>query len=175
MTFLKDVYPLVRAKVPGARLWIFGGVDARVTAARSACFDQPGVKVFDFVDDVHPYLQNCSISINPDKNVRGSSLKVVESLAAGRVCVSTRDGARGLMGANLPSLVIAHENDFADRIVRLLMDVEYRHRLEVPTEALHQYSWQRASEKHAQIYRSLLQTGYSTPTYAFAQAGTQGQ
>jgi len=173
--FLNQVYPAVRAKVPTAALWILGGVDACAIAARSTCFDQPGVTVFDFIEDVRPYLQHCSISINPDKSVRGSSLKVIESLAAGRVCVSTRDGARGLISTNLPSLIIVNENDFANRIVSLLMDVEYRRHLEVPTEALHQYSWQRASEEQAQIYRSLLQTGYSTPTYAFAQAGTQAR
>jgi GT2 family glycosyltransferase len=175
MAFLKGVYPSVRTKVSSARLWILGGVDARMIAAQSACFEQPGVNVFDFVDDVHDYLQSCSISINPDKSVRGSSLKVIESLAAGRVCVSTPDGARGLMGSNLPSLVVAHENDFADRIVRLLTDVEYRHRLEVPTEALNQYSWQRASEEQARIYKLLLQSGCSTRTSEFAQAGTQAQ
>ena len=173
--FLNRVYPRVRAEVPTAELWILGGVDARVIAARTACFEQPGVTVFDFIEDVHPYLQNCSISINPDKSVRGSSLKVIESLAAGRVCVSTRDGARGLIPANLPSLVIVNENEFASRIVRLLIDVEYRHRLEIPTGALYQYSWQRASEEQSRIYRSLLQTGYSTPTYGFARAGTQAQ
>jgi glycosyltransferase involved in cell wall biosynthesis len=173
--FLNEVYPSVRAKVPAARLCILGGVDARVIAARSACFEQPGITVFDFIEDVHPYLQSCSITINPDKSVRGSSLKVIESLAAGRVCVSTPDGARGLMGTNMPSLVIVNENEFVDRIVRMLTDVEYRHRLEVPTEALHRYSWQQASQEQARIYTSLLQTGYSTRTYAFAQEGTQAQ
>jgi GT2 family glycosyltransferase/glycosyltransferase involved in cell wall biosynthesis len=173
--FLNQVYPRIRTEVPTARLWILGSVDARVIAARSACFEQPGVTVFDFIEDVQPYLQSCSISINPDKSVRGSSLKVIESLAAGRVCVSTRDGARGLIAGNMPSLVIVNEKEFASRILRLLTDVEYRHRLEVPTEALHQYSWQRASEEQARIYRSLLKTGYSTPTYAFAQAGTQAR
>ncbi|HYR89439.1 MAG TPA: glycosyltransferase [Terriglobia bacterium] len=173
--FLNDVYPSVRAKVRAARLYILGGDDARLIAARSACFDQPGVTVFDFIEDVHPYLEGCSISINPDRSVRGSSLKVIESLAAGRVCVTTRDGARGLMGANLPSLVVVNENEFADRIVRLLTDIEYRHRLEVPTEALHQYSWEQASQEQARIYTSLLETGCSIRTYAFARAGTQAQ
>jgi hypothetical protein len=70
-------------------------------AARYACFDQPDVTVFNFIEDLPPYLLSCSISINPDKSVRGSSLKVIESLAAGRVCVSTRDGAQGLASADL--------------------------------------------------------------------------
>ena len=170
--FLNDVYPAIRRQVPRVRLWILGGADARVIAARNRCFEQPGVTVFDFIEDVQPLLQGCSITVNPAKNVCGSSLKVIESLAAGRICVSTRDGGRGLISANLPSLVIVNENDFAKQIVSLLTDVEHRHCLEVPTEALHQYSWQQVSEEQARIYRSLLQTGYSTPRYASVRAGT---
>ncbi len=173
--FLNHVYRAIRANVPTVRLWILGGNDAPAIAGRNACFDQPGVEVFEFIEDVQPYLQSCSVSINPDRSVRGSSLKVIESLAAGRVCVSTRDGARGLTSANLPSLVIVNEDDFANRIIRLLVEVDYRHRLEVPTEALHQYSWQRASEEQAGIYRSLLHTGCSTQMSELPQAGTLAQ
>src|SRR5262249_42032627 len=144
--FLRHVYPALQLEVPDAQLWILGGTDAHVIAARDSCFELPGVKVFDFIEDVQPYLGGCSISINPDKEVRGSSLKVIESLAAGRICVSTLDGARGLVTANLTSLRIVEEDQFAGEIIRLLKDAEYRHRLEVPTEVLNRFSWQRASE-----------------------------
>jgi len=170
--FLNDIYPSVRAQLRMAQLWILGGVGSHAIAARNTCFDQPGVTVFDFVDDVQYYLQSCAISINPDKGGRGSSLKVIESLMAGRVCISTRDGARGYMASDLPSLVIADKKDFADRIAGLLTDVQHRHSLECPTEALNQYSWQRASEEQARIYNSLLQTGCSTPKSVSARART---
>jgi GT2 family glycosyltransferase len=173
--FLKNVYPVIHRALPSVRLWILGGLDARAIATKNRCFDQPGVSVFDFIEDIGPWLRDCSISINPDKGVRGSSLKVIESLAAGRMCVSTREGARGVRAAALQSLVIVDENDFAKQIVKLITDVEYRHRLEAPTEALHSYSWQRLSEEQTRIYRSLLQTGSSTPTYALAQAGTRAR
>src|SRR5438093_4046091 len=170
--FLSDIYPSVRAQSPMVQLWILGGVGAHATAARNTCFDQPGVTVFDFVDDVQYYLQRCSISINPDEGVRGSSLKVIESLMAGRVCISTRDGARGYMASDLPSLVIADKKDFADRIARLLTDVEHRHSLECQTEELDQCSGQRTTDDQARIYSSLLQTGCSTPKSVSDRART---
>jgi glycosyltransferase involved in cell wall biosynthesis len=170
--FLERVFPEVRSKVPNAKLWILGGPDAPKTAAREPSFAQPGVTVFDFIEDVTPYLKDCSITINPDKGVRGSSLKVIESLAAGRVCVSTRDGARGLLKSALPSLVVVDDEEFADRVVQLITDSDFRHRLEIPSEELHRYSWQRASEDQARIYRSLLETGYSSRTFAFGPANT---
>jgi glycosyltransferase involved in cell wall biosynthesis len=173
MKFLKTAYPAIRVRMPTAELWILGGVDARAIAERHACFQQAGITVFDLIEDVQPCFESCSLSINPDKAVRGSSVKVIESLAAGRVCVSTRDGARGLLASDLPSLVVIDENDFADTIVRLLANAQYRHSLEVPKPALHRYSWQNASEKQAQIYRSLLKSGYSIREYASAPAVTE--
>jgi GT2 family glycosyltransferase/glycosyltransferase involved in cell wall biosynthesis len=164
--FLECVFPAVRARVPAARLWILGGPDAQQIAARHACFDQPGVTVFDLIEDVSPYLRDCSISINPDKNVRGTSLKVIEFLTAGRMCVSTQDGARGFLESHPASLIIIDENSFADSVVQLLTDIEYRHGLEAPTEELHRYSWQRAAEEQSRIYKFLLQTGYSIQTHA---------
>jgi GT2 family glycosyltransferase/glycosyltransferase involved in cell wall biosynthesis len=173
MKFLETAYPAIRVRMPTAELWILGGVDARAIAERHACFQQAGITVFDLIEDVQPCFESCSLSINPDKAVRGSSVKVIESLAAGRVCVSTRDGARGLLASDLPSLVVIDENDFADTIVRLLANAQYRHSLEVPKPALHRYSWQNASEKQAQIYRSLLKSGYSIREYASAPAVTE--
>jgi GT2 family glycosyltransferase/glycosyltransferase involved in cell wall biosynthesis len=171
--FLEKVYPAIRHRVAGARLWILGGAEARIIAQRHRCFQQPGVRVFDFIEDVGPYLESCAITINPDKEVRGSSLKVIESLAAGRVCVSTNDGGRGLKEFMLPSLVIVEDEGFADEISRLLTDIEYRHRIEIPIKAINRYSWEKSAEEQARIYYSLLQDGSSTQMHALAQADTK--
>ena len=173
--FLENVYPAIRASVPNVRISILGGVDASVIATRSKCFQQPGLRIFDYIEDVDPYLESCSLTINPDKAVRGSSLKVIESLAAGRICVSTTDGARGLKEVDLPSLVIANDENFADHVIKLLTDVEYRHRIEAPTRTLNQFSWHESAARQAQIYDSLLETGCSGRTYEFAQAGTRAR
>jgi len=63
----------------------------RVIADRSACFEQPGITVFDFIEDVHPYLQSCSITINPDKECSG---KFAEShrIAGGRARLRVHAG-----------------------------------------------------------------------------------
>ena len=40
-------------------------------------------------DDVPALLARCALTINPLAQIRGSAVKLVESLAAGRVCVTT--------------------------------------------------------------------------------------
>jgi len=142
-TFLSLVFPQLRERIPDALLWVLGGHGAKKLAAACPIFDQPGVEVFDYVEDVQPFLRDCAVSINPVENIRGSSIKLLETLAAGRVCVSTSDGARGFHDAGLPALLIEKRiEDFGASIERLLLDVAYRHELEAKTEgALADYDW----------------------------------
>jgi len=56
-------------------------------------------------DDVPQLLSECALTINPLAGIRGSAVKLVESLAAGRACVSTSAGARGFLDDVPPGLV----------------------------------------------------------------------
>ena len=98
--FLREVYPALRTRIPGIRVPILGGVDAPSRASGCDAFRQSGVSVHDHVDDAEPWLQACALTINPICNNRGSCLKVVQSLAIGRVGVSTREGARDFLTAD---------------------------------------------------------------------------
>ena len=57
---------------------------------------EPGVKLISKFVDPTPYLAASTLTLNPQVAIRGSALKVAESLLSGRCCVSTIDGARGL-------------------------------------------------------------------------------
>jgi len=155
--FLLEAYPALHARIPGVRLHILGGVDASSRAGGSEAFRQPGVYVHDHVDDVTPWLKACALTVNPIRNNRGSCLKVAESLAAGRVCVSTREGARGFLDAGLRSLVVVDTvSQFTDAIAGLLNDEKTRLRLEAPeTGNLAGYSWTHSAEMQMGIYERL--------------------
>ena len=66
---------------------------------------QPGVDVVGHRDDVAAALRQCTLTINPLTGIRGSALKLVESLTAGRVCVGTHESARGFADAGFAGLV----------------------------------------------------------------------
>jgi GT2 family glycosyltransferase len=160
LEFLIVAFPALRRRFPDVELAILGGVGARSVAVADPLFRQAGVTVEDHVDDVRPWLERCALTINPQASIRGSSVKVIESLGAGRVCVSTRDGARGFLDADLPGLVVASDIAAMGELVgRLLADEPSRLLLEnVERNKLSAFSWGEAAAKLEGVYRRLLKT-----------------
>lgn len=145
--FVATVYPLIEAQVPGVSLTIVGGPGARARAATEPTFTRAGIGVLDTVDSLHELLVAAALTINPQPTLRGSSIKVLESLSAGRACVCTEAGARGHLDAGFPGLVVCHRlTDFGPRLIDLLLDPASRHVLETPDYArLSQRSWERCA------------------------------
>jgi glycosyltransferase involved in cell wall biosynthesis len=109
-------------------------------------------------DDVPDVLAASTLTINPLQAIRGSAVKLVESLAAGRVCVSTTAGARGFATAALPGLVTVPDvAAMAEPIVALLADASRRHALEVPAAgALDAFAWERSVARQKALYDDLM-------------------
>ena len=156
--FLRDVYPSLKARRPQLVLDILGGVGALQRIENEACFQQEGVRVHDHVDDVRPWLNRAALTINPIRGNRGSCLKVIESLAAGRVCVSTRQGARGFLHAGFPGLIAVETVQESGAVIeRLLQDESYRLKREVPqADLLNSYSWEGSAALQRDVYLRTL-------------------
>jgi GT2 family glycosyltransferase/glycosyltransferase involved in cell wall biosynthesis len=157
--FLSQAYPAIKAAVPPTRLLILGGEQAPARIAGDAVFSQRGVTVLEHREDVSALLSASALTVNPLTGIRGSSIKVIESLAAGRACVSTEDGARGFIDAGFAGLLTtSNVADMADVVIELLRDQERRHRIEVPDAArLADYQWGRSAERQNALYRALLE------------------
>ncbi len=156
--FLQAVYPALKRGFPDLTFTILGGDGARALAATDPLFQLPGVRVVDAVDDVRPWLSRCALTVNPLAGTRGSSVKLIESLAAGRACVATRDGARGFHSAQLSGLVVAEDVEaMLAPLRRLLSDPSARVALERPrAEQLQAHAWRSAARPQAELYARLL-------------------
>ena len=140
--FLQDAWPAVREAVPAATLTILGGDESLGMVRGDSLFAQPGVEMLGHRDDVPRLLAQSTLAINPLQDIRGSAVKLVETLAAGRVCVSTDDGARGFAGAATGLVAVPTIAAMADPIVALLQDAPRRHALERPDpERLDAFGW----------------------------------
>jgi hypothetical protein len=157
LDFLEHVYPHLLPHFDDLELWYLGGKGVHEFADREARFKQRGVKIFEYVDDARELLKQCAVTINPISGNRGSCRKVVESLAAGRVCVSTREGARGYLELSVPSLLTCETiQDFTAPMLMLLGNVDYRRRLERLDDAQrYKLSWEYLQEKLLSFYASL--------------------
>lgn len=83
---LREVWPQVRARVPGATLLLAGTASPR---AREAWSTHPGVSAPGFVDDLAAtYAGSCGVVV-PVLSGAGSNIKVLEAMAHGRPCVVT--------------------------------------------------------------------------------------
>jgi len=154
--FLREAWPAVRAGVPDATLTILGGDEALALVRGDALFAQPGVRVLGHREDVGRVLAEHALAINPLTGIRGSAVKLVETLAQGRVCVGTAEGARGF-GAAPAIVTVPAVAAMADPIVRLLRDDAARHRLEAPAAAaLDAYGWHHGVAKQRALFAELL-------------------
>ncbi len=154
--FLADAWPRVRAAVPGATLTILGGDESLALVRGDARFAQAGVEVLGHRDDVPRLLADCALAINPLTGIRGSAVKLVETLAAGRACVTTSDGARGFAGAAPGIVEVPGVGAMADAIVALLQDAARRHALERTDPArLDAFGWHHSVAR----LRELIEIG----------------
>lgn len=148
--FLREVWPAVRARVPGVRLAVCGRVAADIADAATE-----GVELLGPVEDLAAEYHKAALALNPVRFGTGTSAKLVETLAMGRCMVSTPTGARGFeAAAEAGALAVAGLEAFAERICALLLDPAARAAME--TAALRFAARELAPEVvHADLFNLL--------------------
>lgn len=145
--FIKEVLPLVRREIASAEFYIAGNAPAKEVydlARRSE-----GIIVTGTVDDLRGYIGKASVYVVPLRIGGGTRIKIYEAMAMGKAVVSTSIGAEGLSIINNENIIIADgENEFAEAVIRLLNDQEFRNRIERNARKYveENCSWDRAAE-----------------------------
>jgi len=108
----EQIWPRVLEITPSAKLLIAGGIcDLILPPARSVCLGQ--------VNDLADFYRRVDQTVNPVRAGTGLKIKTVESLAHGRVCVTTAVGAEGIESLTGSGLLIASTSqEFAAKIAR---------------------------------------------------------
>ena len=151
---IDDVWPLVRARYPEARLTLIGrsdGVDTREMMV-------PGVELLGEVPDIRPYVHRAAVVAVPVRIGGGTRLKVVEGLAMGKPIVSTTLGCEGLAVRDREHLLIADDPAaFAARIFDVFENPRWSAQLGSAGRQLveDRYSWDLAGERLESLYRQL--------------------
>lgn len=103
------------------------------------------------VKDVAPWLRAADLALCPLMQGSGTSLKVVEYLAAGLALVTTPIGARGLRLDDGRTALLAEPEDFPAAVKRLVGDPSLRLRLGAAARAhaAAEFSWSTAAAEAA--------------------------
>lgn len=145
--FVRDIFPLIRQRVPEVRLSVVGrDPTARLKALAAR---QTEISLTGWVQDVRPYVARSAVCIVPLRIGSGTRIKIYESMAMGKAVVSTSIGAEGLPVSHGDNIVLADDpTEFADAVVNLLCDASERRRLGAAARAFvaETYSWQKVTE-----------------------------
>jgi polysaccharide biosynthesis protein PslH len=125
--FVREVWPEIHRRRPGARLLLVG---RRPVPAVRRLADTPGVEVVGQVPDVRPYLARAAVAVVPLRLARGVQNKVLEALAMSKATVASPQALAGLLSHGpVPAVEAATPAEWVDAVVGLMDDPERRRRL----------------------------------------------
>jgi glycosyltransferase involved in cell wall biosynthesis len=155
--FLREVFPLVLAARPDARLLVVGRRPPQdlVEEARRR---PDRIEVTGRVDDVRPWVARGAALVVPLRVGGGTRLKVFEALAMARPVVSTRVGAEGLPVEHGRHVLLADAPaDFAAACLRLIHDPDGRARIGAEGRRLvvDGHDWAVVADRFAGVLESL--------------------
>jgi sugar transferase (PEP-CTERM/EpsH1 system associated) len=139
--FCDSVLPLIRERVPHAT-FIICGMSPTATVRRLA--KRPGVVVTGAVPDVRPYLDAAEICVVPLRIARGIQNKLLEGLAMGLPCISSRCSWAGTVIGEGEGILVADDPvEFAEHAINLLQDDQYRELMGRKARAVveEKYTW----------------------------------
>lgn len=149
----REVLPLVRQRVPDARLRLVG---ARPGAAIRRLDGLPGVEVVGPVPEMAAELHRATVAVVPMFTGSGMKNKLLESFAAGTPVVSNALGTEGIAGLRDGEQLLLAEgpDDLAAACVRLLEAGDERVRLARAARRLveQRYSWDAAADRLRELY-----------------------
>jgi polysaccharide biosynthesis protein PslH len=115
----REIWPLVRRRVPSARLLLVGKDPAPAVRALA----DESVEVTGTVADVGPYLARSRVVVAPLRAGGGTRLKIMEALDVGRPVVATSLGSEGMEDLVGRGVVLADTAAaLADAVSDLLLD-----------------------------------------------------
>jgi glycosyltransferase involved in cell wall biosynthesis len=140
--FYKEIFPLLRKRIPAAIFWAAG---RDPTPQMCALYKQDfQVRITGFVPDMRTYYEKAAVCVVPIRIGGGTRLKILEAFSAGVPVVSTSVGVEGIMANPDEHLLVKDTaRQFADGIEELLQQPQSANRLASKARQLveDKYDW----------------------------------
>jgi glycosyltransferase involved in cell wall biosynthesis len=141
--FAEKVLPLIRTRYGIQLLYFVIGPNPTRRVRRLQRF--ANVRVLGYVDDPYYYMSRAKVIVAPLRMGAGIQNKVLEGMALRKAVVTTRVGARGVLGAeDGRQLLVAEDGDgMAEAVAELMRSPDFRRRLGTQARRLieERYTW----------------------------------
>lgn len=157
LRFMREVYPLIRKRIPQVKLHLVGGYV--IPEVRQAVARDSSVSLAEMVEDIRPYMAGGWVLIVPLWVGSGTRIKILEACAMEKPVVSTPVGAEGLELTTGDHLFVEEEpRGFAARCVELLREPALRRAvgLKAREAVCARYTWSTIGSLAAEILDGLL-------------------
>lgn len=157
--FLLDkIWPLVKEKLPSAKLWVVGNEPTQEVIDRQK--KDPSLQVTGGIPDIRDAFAKSHVLIAPVLSGKGTRYKVLEAMAAGTTVVATplaveglqiKHGQHALIGQTTEELVLL--------ATKALKDAELRKKLATQAKKFVKkyYDWQHIANQLDNIYQTIDQ------------------
>jgi glycosyltransferase involved in cell wall biosynthesis len=153
--FLDEIFPLIRAKEPRAKVYIVGAWPSNKIVRRA----NESIVVTGWVDDVKPYMAKGEVFIIPLRIGGGMRGKALEAMAMRRPIVTTTLGCEGINLNHEESALFADTPEaFAESVLRMFNDAALRERLtaQAYNNVVEGYTWDTHGESLNTLYKMLV-------------------
>lgn len=151
--FIDEIFPRVRARLPGARFKVVGHTPDNLKALGNEFVEMKG-----FVPDLRVEIERAAVVIAPLRIGGGTRLKILEAMAMARPVVSTPQGAEGLEVTHGRELLLAESPAaFADEVIRVLEQEPLGRQLGAEARKLveQRYGWAASVQRLEGLYADL--------------------
>ncbi|MBF0557315.1 MAG: glycosyltransferase [Nitrospirae bacterium] len=139
---IEQIWPLVRAGQPDARLEIVGRNISKLRMSHAT----ENIGFHENVPDILPYFRDADLLLVPLRSGAGTRIKILEAMAAGLPVVTTSKGCEGIEARDREHLMVADTPaDFAGAIRKILGDPGLRSSIIQNARRLVEtkYSWEK--------------------------------
>lgn len=124
--FMREIYPLIRQRLPSMTFYIIGSSPSPEIEA----YNSAAVRVMGYVPDINPMLQSARVFVAPLRFGAGVNGKIGEALSYGLPVVTTSIGAEGVGLTSGENAMIADDPaEFANSVLRVYQDMDLWRRL----------------------------------------------
>lgn len=153
---VNEVWPLIKTKVPNARLKIVGNAPTKDILAYQD--RDPNISIAGGIPDIRDAFKSAHVLLAPVFSGKGTRYKILEAMASETPIVATEIAVEGLGVKHNKEVLLSNDaQGMAELTVTLLKDAKLRQTLSKNARnfVTKHYDWQQISQKLDTIYQTL--------------------